>query len=226
MGESKKFIFIVSTSLLVVVLFACSRELPLIPPSKHTHPREYSYMDTIKKYSHPRVDHFQIDLSTRDSLNLVQPSLVRRFLSTDQTYFDYSSELEINDYSNYYFFDYQNFKTWVSFSILADTESGFMELYQYTYLKTSGSITSCLRIAVYEADGGASRNDDLKYSRLGKQLTVRSQSFFDEDLFTEYEFNGCYSRSFDSIVSKYVLSPTETVYSIDTVFSSMDTICN
>jgi hypothetical protein len=168
---------------------------------------------------------FQFDFGSRDSLHFIQPETMERYFGKNAGNSVISENFDLESYANHYFFDFQEYNQWISFSILADNESGFVQLYQFSYVKATQKITSCVRIGVYEGDGGASRNDLLEYSRSGKRLVVKTLYTYDRDVFDNEEYEDCYTRSSDSIVSKFQFYPERADYSIDTVRSWVDTIC-
>jgi hypothetical protein len=187
----------------------------------------HRWIDTIIQNSQPRVKEFQCAYETSNLLKAIDTTFLKKHLIGFKTDFPGEHfEMEFNPYARYYYFDYQEFDSFVSFTILYDTEYGYDNYYTYTFDLKSNSVTTVSCIAQRGADGGAIEEEHLSFSESGKELTVYTQSYFDEDLFTENEFDGCYSRSFDSIISRFTFYPTKTIYSMDTVWSSMDTICN
>ena len=202
-----KYVLILGVVFFLLSSLACSRVKLLTMATIYDDPPYISFMDSVRKYSKPREKSFQINFNTRDSLYLVEPELVQSFLSGYSTNYPRSWKLDFYDYSTCYYFDYQEYKSWVSFSVLTDNESGYMQLYQYTYQKFDGKITSVSRIGVKEADGGASRDDVLSYSRSGRKLEVRTKYSYAQDNFSEGPLFDCYSLKSDSLVSTFEFYP-------------------
>ena len=234
MNPITRLLFFLYCTIIFDIASSCT-EKQSIAPSSETQDVELdsfadtvlppSFIDTIKKYAFVRGKYVQFSWRSGEKLNRMRPDFFNQYLSGFTTTYPDKWLLEPNSFANYFFYDFQEFKTWILFSILVDNESGFTELYQYTYSKSTGEITTVSRIGVEEVDGGAVRKDVLTYSQSGQKLTVRSQSYYDEDIFEDNSYSDCYSRSFDSIVSHFHFYPDRTEFSVDTVFSKLDTIC-
>lgn len=184
-----------------------------------------TWIDTVIMHSKPRantsVDFYSDEIFVVD----IDSVFFKEHLSKFETAFPRNWEIGFDTYSRYYFYDYQRYESWVSFTIIHNTEYGYDVFYTYSYDIKSNKITSVSCIAQVGADGGAVNKDYLFYSDSGRKLTVRSQSYYDEDIFEDNSYSDCYSRSFDSIVSHFHFYPDRTEFSVDTVFSKLDTIC-
>lgn len=219
-----KFAIIILGLGLFLSSFRCSRVRADQFGWDYNQPSYLKLMDSVRLYSSPRTNNFQFDFGSRDSLHLIQPETMERYFGKNSNRV-ISENFTLESYENYYFFDFQEYKKWISFSIFADTESGFVQLYQFSYLKATRQITSCVRIGVYEGDGGASRIDYLEYDKSGTKLVNRSIYQYDQDIFDDEKYDDCYTRSSDSIVSNFRFYPDRVDYSVDTVRSWVDTIC-
>lgn len=185
-----------------------------------------TWIDTVFMHSLPRADEVTIDLYTGVFfVDEIDSTFFKHHLDGFETAFPRNWKIEFDPYSRYYFFDYQRYESWVSFTILHNTEYGYNDFYTYTYDLTLKKITSVSCIAQIGSDGGARSKDYLFFTDSGRKLTVRTQSYYDQDIDYDGGLDHCYTRSFYSIVSNIEFFQDRTEFSIDTVFSKLDTIC-
>lgn len=185
-----------------------------------------TWIDTVILHSPLRENDVTLDLySGIFFLDDVDSTFFKNHLAGFETDFPSKQKIEFDPTSDYYFFDYQRFNSFVSFTIHRFTKYRSQEFFVYTYDLKSGEITSVSRVAT-DITHDESWGDSFWFSSdSGKKLTIQKQSYKDEYLDIEAEFDYCYSQSFDSIVSIYHFYPNKTEFTVDTVFSKLDTIC-
>lgn len=189
---------------------------------KHTEP----WIETVIMNSEPRMHESSIDLYEGSFfVEEIDSSFFKDHLAGFETDFPRNWKIEFDPYSRYCFFDYQQYDSWISFTIFQRTDYGYDNFYAYTYDLTSKKVTSVSCIAQVGADGGAWNRDDLFFTDSGRKLTVSSQSYYDQDIDYDGGLDHCYTRAFDSIVSNFHFFPDRTDYSVDTLISRLDTIC-
>lgn len=185
-----------------------------------------SWIDTVILHSQSRVDGSHIDVSNDVFfLDDIDSSFFKRHLNGFETGSPQNWILEFDPFSRYYFFDYQLFDSWVSFTIMHNTEYGYTNFYTFSFDRKLNKITSVMCISQHGADGGAWNDDHFFYSDSGRKLTVRSQSYYDQDIDYDGGLDHCYTRTFDSIASDFHFFRERTEFSIDTIVSKLDTIC-
>ena len=184
-----------------------------------------NWIDTIMKYSRKRVKEFDCPYDIKETLVRIDTNFMNEHLTGFRITHPQNWKLEYNSYSYYYFFDYEQLDSFILFTIIYDTEYGYDDYFTYTFDPVMKEITSVSCTAQNGGDGGAFDKEHLSFSQSGKELTVSTQSFYDEDILNNEEYYNCYTRSFDSIVTKFEFSIGKTTLSVDTIYSKVDTIC-
>jgi hypothetical protein len=127
-------------------------------------------------------------------------------------------KIEFDEYSRYYFFDYQDFDKKFLFSILHNDEVGYNNLFHFTFDKEKKKIVQVDFIAQTGSDGGDSNADVLQYNKEGDMLMMTSISTSSQDV-----ENG-YVREYDSTLTKIEFDLPITKYKQLYIFSKTDTI--
>lgn len=183
------------------------------------------WIDTVVLNSQPRATEYEFNYQIGHDLKSIDSTFFKNHLVG----FEIDSSLKWNvvfyPFVRYYFFDYKKFDSWISFTIKINTEFGYDYYFMYTFDLKSNKITTVSCVSETGADGGAYNNEYLFFDKTGTKLTVRTQSYYDQDIDYTAGRNHCYTRTFDSIVSNFHFFPNKTEFSMDTVVSRIDTLC-
>ncbi|MFT7086493.1 MAG: hypothetical protein ACJAV5_002221 [Vicingaceae bacterium] len=175
--------------------------------------------------SRTRKARYEIDYGVGTNLKAVPKDILTKYLTPFPIRNIKDFSIEYDEYSRYYFFDYVEFDDFILFTIIHDDEVGYDNYYSYTYDKKKGVIRDVVLIAMVGADGGHGQTEALTYSTSKKNLTVKSDSEYDEDLFEE-GYENCYTREKTQFETTYKFELLNTQITKRQIKQSIDTICS
>lgn len=175
--------------------------------------------------SRTRKTKYEIESGVGTNLKAIPKNILTKYLTPFQIRNIKDFSIEYDEYSRYYFFDYVAFDDFILFTIIHDDEVGYDNYYSYTYDKKKGVIHDVVLIAIVGADGGHGQTETLIYSNSMKDLTVKTLSEYDEDLFSE-GYENCYTRECSQFETIFKFELSNTRINKRQIAQGIDTICS